>query len=263
MNYGICLLSLVPIRNKPQHSSEMVSQLLFGEIVFIEGQHKNWLKIKVVYDNYEGWIDYKQILIITENEFNEIQAKQKGLTTEITDILINETDNIIFPVLLGSSLPGITNNTFYLDKKIYIYTGKYLIKALEPKAENIIRIAIDYLHTPYLWGGRSPFGIDCSGLIQNVFKFFDIKLPRDAYQQAETGNLVPFITEAGTADVAFFEDESGKIVHTGIIISNNRIIHSSGQVRIDNIDDNGIFNLSSKKYTHKLKFIKRFFNNEI
>ena len=114
-----------------------------------------------------------------------------------------------------------------------------------------------YLNSPYLWGGRSPFGIDCSGFTQMVFKLNGIKLPRDAYEQAEIGKTLNFIEETQKGDLAFFDNEEGKIIHTGIIIDKNKIIHSSGKVRIDNLDHYGIFNAETGKYSHNLRLIKK------
>ncbi|NTW32657.1 MAG: C40 family peptidase, partial [Bacteroidetes bacterium] len=121
----------------------------------------------------------------------------------------------------------------------------------------IVENAYMYLDAPYLWGGRSPFGIDCSGFVQMVYKLIGIRLPRDASQQASQGTTINFLSEAVPGDIAFFDNEDGIIVHTGIIINNGQIIHASGRVRIDNLDHEGIFQVKTKKYTHKLRLIKR------
>ena len=116
-----------------------------------------------------------------------------------------------------------------------------------------------YLNAPYLWGGRSPFGIDCSGFTQLVFKFAGIKLQRDAYQQGGQGSIINFIEEVQPGDLAFFSNDEGAIIHVGIMLKDNRIIHSSGKVRIDKIDHFGIYNAETKKHSHLLKLIKRMF----
>ena len=159
------------------------------------------------------------------------------------------------PILIGSSLPNFDGLNFKIDKKKYLFQGI----SLENNNSNISKIqkiALKYLHAPYLWGGRSPFGIDCSGFTQIVFKFLDILLPRDAYQQAELGTSIAFVEETKIGDLAFFGTEE-KITHVGIVLSNTEIIHASGKVKIDRIDHLGIYSKEQKKYTHKLRTIKR------
>jgi cell wall-associated NlpC family hydrolase len=119
--------------------------------------------------------------------------------------------------------------------------------------------ALEFLNVPYLWGGKSVFGIDCSGFVQLVFRLYDLNLPRDAYQQAEIGELIDS-KEARQGDLAYFTNEKGKIIHVGIVLDNETIIHASGRVRIDQLTKSGIYNSDYCKETHKLHFIKRVLN---
>jgi gamma-D-glutamyl-L-lysine dipeptidyl-peptidase len=113
------------------------------------------------------------------------------------------------------------------------------------------------LNSPYLWGGKTPFGIDCSGFTQMAYKLAGIKLRRDAWQQAEQGHTINLLEETEPGDLAFFDNDEGNIVHVGIILRDHKIIHAAGKVRIDSIDHYGINNKELKKYTHKLRLIKR------
>ena len=124
--------------------------------------------------------------------------------------------------------------------------------------KNIIRTALLYLNTPYLWGGKTPFGIDCSGLTQMVYRLNGIKIKRDAFQQANQGKILNVFNDIKPGNLAFFSNKEGEISHVGILINNNSIIHAHGKVRVDQFDENGIYNSKLENYSHKLKFIKSF-----
>lgn len=257
MKYGIALLSIIPIRKEPSHKSEMVSQLLFGESYSLENIQGNWGLIKCAFDEYSGWIDLVQHTDLNEKEFHLLNSSDNGMALELVSSAASGFHSI--PVLAGSRLPFFDGMNFKIAKEKFIYNGQ----AIQDSGKNVThleRIAMRYLNAPYLWGGRSPFGIDCSGFTQVVFNFIGIALKRDAYQQAEQqGSIVNFVEESQPGDLAFFSNEEGKIIHVGILLKDSRIIHSSGKVRIDKIDHFGIFNADTKKYSHQLKIIKRFF----
>ena len=120
-------------------------------------------------------------------------------------------------------------------------------------------VALSFLNSPYLWGGKTKFGTDCSGFVQSVFKIYGKILPRDSYQQALVGTEIN-LENSKTGDLAFFGKKIDSITHVGIVISNNRIIHSSGKVRIDNIVNEGILNVDSKKISHELQSVRRIVN---
>ena len=255
MKFGITHLSCIPVRAQPSDTSEMITQLLFGETFTILSAEKQWRKIRCTLDNYEGWIDEKQFLHIAEKIIVEAKLKS-SFSLEIAQSVTNHNHHI--PILLGSTLPFYDGINFKLADTKYWFNGQ----AYAPDSDSdplalIEKVALKYQFAPYLWGGRSPFGIDCSGLIQVVFKILGNPLPRDAYQQAEQGTEISFSNEAKAGDLAFFPNKEGKIAHVGIILNENRIIHAYGHVRIDKFDHFGIFNEEQKKYTHKLRFIKR------
>jgi len=266
LKYGICNLSIVPIRKEPSDQAEMVSQLLFGEtfkiIPIAIRSEKKWLKIQTTFDQYEGWIDEKQFLPVNEKYFTDISQMKVAITMDLVHPAT--TDNSYIPIVIGSSLSNFDGVNFQLLKQKFHYNGQAII----PDNSNInllliSKIANKYLNAPYLWGGRSPFGIDCSGFTQMVFKLIGISLKRDAYQQAEQGRIINFVEESQEGDLAFFENEERKIIHVGIILNNTEnpsarnIIHASGKVRIDKLDHHGIYNISTKKYSHRLRIIKR------
>lgn len=253
--YGICNLSIVPCRKEPSDKSEMVTQLLFGEHFELLDNKGNWQLIKIAYDGYECWIDKKQFHPISS--ITGISDTTTALTSEIIQLAENKKSGIT-PVVLGSSLPRFKNKSFSLGKEEYSFEGESILPFPKNKEREITEVAKWYLNAPYLWGGRSPFGIDCSGFTQMAYKMNGIKLKRDAWQQAEQGKALNFLEEAIAGDLAFFDNEEGKIVHVGIILDDGKIIHASGKVRIDKLDHQGIYNEEQKKYTHRLRVAKKY-----
>lgn len=247
MLYGIGNLGIIPIRLEPNDTSEMVSQLLYGDIFKIIDQRKNWHKIRLDFDMYEGWIDNKQCAVIPEEDYNQLKTKNLTLNNDLIEF-VSEHQGLLLSVPLGSVLNGLE----ILQHKFDGHT----INSKQPKP-HLIDTALLYLNAPYLWGGKTPFGIDCSGFTQMVYKINGYKLLRDASQQATQGEALSFIEESEAGDLAFFDNDEGKITHVGIIMDDNYIIHAHGKVRVDRLDHTGIFNTEHKTYTHKLRVIKK------
>jgi gamma-D-glutamyl-L-lysine dipeptidyl-peptidase len=247
MQYGICNLSIVPLRKEASDASELVSQVLYGDVFKILEQRKNWSKIRLYFDGYEGWVDTKQYIEIKEDDYKSISKETPKLSIDLVEF-IEDNNNQLHPILLGSSLNGssILNHT---------HDGT-IIEGKKDK-DNIIKIAFLYLNSPYLWGGKTPFGIDCSGFTQMVYKLNGYKLLRNASQQATQGDALSFIEESEPGDLAFFDNNEGIITHVGIIMSDNYIIHAHGKVRIDRLDHSGIYNVDRKIHSHKLRVIKK------
>ena len=247
MDYGICNLSLVPLRAEASDVSEMVSQVLYGEHFKILESRKKWSRIRLAFDSYEGWIDNKQCTTISEADYFDFENSKLILSSDLVDF-VTDSNNQLFSICLGSTISAST----FLQ---HHFEGKSISEIL-PK-EHLIETALLYLNTPYLWGGKSPFGIDCSGFTQMVYKLNGYKLLRDASQQATQGEALSFIEESEPGDLAFFDNDEGKITHVGIIMKDNYIIHAHGKVRIDRLDHSGIFNYDVRNHTHKLRVIKR------
>ena len=247
MLYGICNLSIVPLRNEPTDTSELVSQVIYGDFFKILEQRKKQSKIRLAFDKYEGWIDNKQYIEINESEYKTLSKEPLKLSTDLVEFIEDENHQL-FPIPIGTQLNG-------LSLLNHNYEGNSINKkATKP---NIVKTAFTFLNAPYLWGGKTPFGIDCSGFTQMVYKLNGYKLLRDASQQATQGEALSFIEESQPGDLAFFDNNEGNIIHVGIIMKDNYIIHAHGKVRIDRLDHSGIYNVDKNIHTHKLRVIKK------
>ncbi len=258
MQYGISGLSIIPVRREPSEKSEMVTQILYGEHFEVFEQMMGWARVKLAYDDYEGWVDAKMITPLPEKSLQKIERMPMAVNTDIFTILpVHPEQNIM--LVAGSSLPCWRpyKKEFLLLRDRYKFEGNCTYNTPKNPRKIIIDQALKYFNAPYLWGGRSPFGIDCSGFSQIIYKMVGIKLPRDASQQVHVGTAISFVEEAQPGDLAFFDDDEGNIVHVGIIWARNKIIHASGKVRIDNVDQFGIFNVDTRRYSHKMRVMKR------
>lgn len=250
---------MVPCRAEASDSSEQVTQLLFGETIKVYEKRKSWYRIKTNFDQYECWIDEKQFIFINQSTFEELNKTKPIATSDLIALASHADEGFVLPIPMGSNLPHFENGQFVLEKGKYQFDGAITDTSKIADKNKIAENAYMFLNAPYQWGGRSPFGIDCSGFVQIVYKLNGIYMPRDAYQQAEMGQTLSFIEEAEEGDLAFFDNDEGKITHVGIILTNNRIIHASGKVRIDKLDHQGIFNLEKRDYTHRLRLISKIF----
>jgi hypothetical protein len=258
MNYGISSLSIIPVRKEPSEKSEMVTQILFGEHFEIREQMVGWSNVVLAYDGYEGWIDSKMITPLSTRSLRKIEKKPVAISGDVISIIpVNDEQNLM--VVAGSTLPVWRPylKQFSVDRETYKSAGEVFYGKLKNPRATAIKQALKYFNAPYLWGGRSPFGVDCSGFVQIIYKMIGIKVPRDASEQVKLGVAISFVDEAEPGDLAFFDDEEGNIVHVGIIWKRNKIIHASGKVRIDNVDQFGIFNVDLKRYTHKMRVMKK------
>jgi hypothetical protein len=253
MEYGICNLSVIPLRADANDRSEQVSQILFGETFEITEWKENWVKIITSFDNYPGWIGRLQFNMLGHLAYKRIKQEPPPITHRAVTQAWKITNNSILYLPMGSSLSFLEGTTCRIGEEKFEIIGEI------GETENMVVTATSFLNTPYLWGGRTHFGIDCSGFTQAVFRSQPVSLLRDASMQAEQGYDINLLQDVKLGDLAFFENQEGKIVHVGIMLNNEKIIHASGKVKIDTIDEKGIYSEDQKRYTHKLTTIKRFF----
>jgi gamma-D-glutamyl-L-lysine dipeptidyl-peptidase len=257
MKYGISLKSIIPMRKEPAEQSEMVSQLLFGECYGISEENKQWLRISGRHDRYSGWIDIKLHHEISENFLNQIQIHPPHVLNSLLGAVETRYRQRML-IVAGSNMPfyNKADQTFNIDGMVFHFHP--FAELYRPDhVRDVAGTSQIFLNSPYLWGGRSPFGFDCSGFTQIVYKINGQVLNRDAAQQALQGVAVNSLAEALPGDLAFFSNKTGHIIHTGIVISPDEIIHCSGFVRRDKLDDQGIISSGEKKYSHSLCAIRR------
>lgn len=247
MTYGIANLSIVSLRIEPSDTTELLSQVLYGDVFKVIEKRKKWSKIRLDFDRCEGWIDNNQYLEISEMDYDALIEYPQNLSADLIEF-VQDTDGQLLTIPLGSSLAALN----YLN---HSFDGNS-ISGIKPKAK-LIETAFLYRNTPFLRGGKTPFGIDAAGFTQMVYKLNGYPLCRAVEQQAKQGEALSFIEESEAGDLAFFDDNEGQIVHVGIIMPDNYIIHAHGKVRIDRLDHSGIYNVDVKMHTHKLRVIKK------
>lgn len=255
MRYGICNLSAVPMRLEADHRSEQISQLLFGESFTIESSKGQWLLVESNYDSVRAWVEENQIIEVEKEYFEQYNNQKLFFSNDFMDFISLEDKNNI-PISLGSHLMGLDNFVLKISEKSYNFEGDYV--EFDKKSKNkIVDYAFTLLNVPFIHGGKTVLGIDSSALIQLIYKLVGIRLPRTVNEQSKLGEVLSFIEEAEPGDIAFFDNEIGEITHGGIILDDNYIIHAFGKVRIDRLDQSGIFNIETKRHSHKLRVIKK------
>jgi len=247
--FGICNLSIISVRAEASDKSELVTQLLFGDVYEVIEEAEKWLKIRITYDNYEGWIDRIQHFDVSEKYYQEFNKQTHPILTKYSTLVYK--GNIFYPILMGSVLP------FYDGEFIKLNDDNLLVDGKFNQNMGIKETAFLYYNSPYLWGGKTPYGIDCSGFTQQVFKMNGIKIKRDASQQFTQGENVSF-GEHKVGDLAFFNNAKGNKTHVGKMLEDKKIKNANGKVRIDILNKKGIYNVERKEYSHQFNSIKRY-----
>jgi len=255
MKYGICQVVISPGRLEPADESEIRMQLVFGDLVRIIEVQDNWTQLEMVKYDYSCWVDTKHIAILNETEFNSILNQKEVRVRDYASSILNENNEIIH-LVKGCILPNYKDKKLFFGSQSFTFLGNTNENISKSKNE-IVKTALEYLNSPYLWGGNSPYGIDCSGLTQMSYSLHGTQIPRDASEQVKIGETIQLVEESEPGDLAYFDNKEGIITHVGIILGNNEIIHASGHTRIDKLDHQGIYRKDFGRYTHNLRIIKK------
>lgn len=243
------------MRAETSDKAEIVTQLLFGECYEVVAQEGNWRCLQLATDGYRGWIDYKLHTPVSEAYFQEWSQATHARSLELLQTV--QQGELQIPIGIGSYLPFFDGQHIRINEEQLPVTGQAAYSGTSATADQLVEVAQRFLKFPYLWGGKSVFGIDCSGFTQQVFGICGYQLPRDAYQQALHGEEVHFVTQAQPGDLAYFSNPEGRITHVGIVLQGQQIMHAHGEVRIDKLDHSGIYNANLQRYTHNLRIIRR------
>ena len=251
MDRYICENVFIPLRSGPTHRSEMLSQVLFGEKFIILDQVDHWIKVLTEFDNYAGWID------INHSQHSPYKDNIPGNVLN-RSLVCYKPDKTKMILEAGCEIynPDFMTHTFIAGNNVYS-TGNDFSTACISSSESPSDTAMRFRNSPYIWGGRIPSGVDCSGFTQLVYKIHGKPIPRNSWMQVESGEAISFLDETKPGDLVFFDNEYGRITHVGMIISRGLVIHASGRVRIDTIDHQGIYKHEIKGYSHHLRTIKR------
>ncbi len=249
MEEYICTEVYIPLRKAPSHKAEMGSQILFGEKYCKIDRAGSWSKIKVECNTYSGWVDNSHL-----KKVKAVNCKNPQVVSFRINAERKEGNSIIIEP--GSVIYNLSDDRHIFTAGGLEYRTEEEVQTA-PVTGSVEQTAMRFLNVPYLWGGKTLCGMDCSGLTQVSFLLHGIKLPRDSNEQAERGTVVEFITDAIPGDLLFFDNESGVINHVGILLEPGKIIHASGKVRVDKVDHQGIFREDLNKYTHHLRIIRR------
>ncbi len=252
MERVVCPLSIVPVRREPDDRAEQVTQWLFGETAEVLERRDKWSRLRFHHDGYEGWADNKQLVA------DEGVAEDRPVRSTEQFVHVSTAQGAMI-VPFGAVLPAYAHGAFRIAQEKLTFPGRTTAQPNGTPVMRMLALKDQWLNTPYLWGGRSPFGVDCSGLTQMLFLASGRALPRDAWQQAEKGSVVPTVDDATTGDLAFFHNDDGRIVHVGIVLEQQRILHASGRVRVDKLDSTGIWDQAAARHSHRLHSIRRMF----
>ena len=257
---GISLHSIVPVRTEAREGAEQSTQMLFGELCTILEQKTRWNRIKLLSDGQEGWVDAKMVTPMSAAEHKAYKMAYQHAATIVFPMAyaVSENNGQTIPLTAGTRLANYADGRFeILGVGFRIDPSMVATQPIEMNEQNLLQTVRFFLNTPYLWGGKNALGMDCSGFTQVVMSLFGKSILRNASEQVTQGRSVSALSKAKAGDLVFFDHEDGKISHVGIVIDSGRVVHCSGRVKVEKLDETGIFCTETGEYTHHLVAIRR------
>jgi len=271
---AISLHSIVPVRAEARESAEQNTQMLFGETCTIEPSAETdplsdrWRFVRLDSDGQKGWVDAKMVTPMSDKEYRTYTKAYKtaAIVAFPMAYAVSENNGQTIPLTAGtrltnyqpSSVKGAGAARFeVLGVGFRIDGGLVITAPLELTEHVLLQTVRFFLNVPYLWGGKNAMGMDCSGFTQTVMSLFGKHLYRNASEQAKQGRTVSCLKKAQAGDLVFFDHKDGRISHVGIVVDSTRVIHCSGRVKVEKLDETGIFSAETGDYTHHLVAIRR------
>lgn len=265
---AISLHSVVPVRTEPEEGAEQSTQMLFGETCTILEQKTRWNRVKLHLDGQEGWVDAKMIAPMSADEYKTYKDACQACAMVIFPIAyaVSENNGQTIPLTAGTRLTNYKDGRFeVLGVGFRIDPSMVSVHCLVLNEETLQRTVRFFLNVPYLWGGKNALGMDCSGFTQTILGLFGKKLLRNASEQVTQGRRITDLQKAKAGDLAFFDHvglddgvaNPDRISHVGIVLDSKRIIHCSGRVKVEKLDETGIFNIETDGYSHHLVQLRR------
>lgn len=271
---GIALHSVIPVRAEARESAEQNTQMLFGELCQImDDKNPKWTCVRLENDGQEGWVDAKMITPMSDAEYRAHKQALQSAATVVFPMTyaVSENNGQTIPLTASTKLTNYQNGRFeVLGVGFRIDPNMVSTQPLELNEQNLQQAVRFFLNVPYLWGGKNALGMDCSGFTQVIMSLFGKSLPRNASEQATQGQPVSNLRHAQAGDLAFFDHEDGKISHVGILLSslntkpstlNCTLVHCSGRVKVENLDETGIMNTETGTHSHHLVSLRRLCNS--
>ena len=266
---AIVLHSIVPVRAEASEESEQLTQLIFGETCTILEEKPRWKRVKSDLDGQTGWVDFKMITAMSPAEYRNYAPRWQKTTARVcfpVAFAVSGNNGQTIPLSMGTRLPDYRDGQFsVLGVPFRIQPDMVTPEALEMNAENLMRVTRFMLNVPYLWGGKNALGMDCSGFTQIVHSLFGHNLLRNAREQITQGRKISSLRSVKPGDLAFFDHEDGRITHVGLLLDSQRIMHCSGRIKIERIDQSGIWSVELADtsqpdgvLTHHLVDIRRY-----
>ena len=258
---ALSLHSVVPVRTEPREGAEQSTQMLFGELCTVLEQKPRWNRVKLNLDGQEGWVDEKMITPMSDDEYCSYSEAFSSAALVVFPMAyaVSENNGQTIPLTAGTRLTHYKDGRFeVLGVGFRIDPNMVRVQPYGMSQENLLQAVRFFLNIPYLWGGKNAMGMDCSGFTQTVMALFGKHLLRNASEQATQGEAVAELKEAQAGDLVFFDHGDGKISHVGIVIDPKRVIHCSGRVKVEKLDETGIFSAEKGEYTHHLVAIRRY-----